>query len=307
MLAVRRTWRQPNVQATHGCHPTPVTALWGRIRRRSVTRVPPSTRSKRTSSTRQQSSHSPQPPALSRSLVDEGRGGSAGPWSSTLASTQASPTRTATSTGSPPPDPCKMALVAASSRASSNSSATWVGSSPSASRAARRRPASSNGEAEIVSSTPDPLPEAASFGMVHPGSSPSRVGLTRASQQPRKVGSWQATASALTPRVGGLARAATSSSTLSTIGSRARPSCLLRIGGDLPAASGAGGGEYFYVAVRGGVCPLQVQDTTRGPALPGVKGPRRTGLLGTGPEQRRSAWPRAEARGHVVHRRDGHP
>ena len=232
---VSRTCRLPT-----GAAPTPVTALWGRIRRRSVTRVPRSTRSKRTSSTRQQSSHSPQPPALSRSVVDEGRGGSAGPWSSTLASTQASPTRTATSTGSPPPDPCKMALVAASSRASSSSSATWVGSSPSASRAARRRPASSTGEAEIVSSTPDPLPEAASFGMVHPGSSPSRVGLTRASQQPRKVGSWQAAASALTPRVGGLARAATSSSTLSTIGSKARPSCLLRIGGDLPAASGAG-------------------------------------------------------------------
>ena len=130
--------------------------------------MPPSTRSKRTSSTRQQHSHSPQPPPLSRSLADRGRGGLVGPWSSTVASTQASRTRTATSTGSPPPDPYKMALVAASSKASSSSSATWVGSSHSASRAARRRPASSNGEAEIVSSTPDPLPEAASFRMVHP-------------------------------------------------------------------------------------------------------------------------------------------
>jgi hypothetical protein len=183
--------------------PAPVTALGGRIRRRSVTRVPPSTRSKRTSSTRQQHSHSPQPPPLRRSVADEGWGGVVGPWSRTVASTQGSRTRMATWIGSPPPDPCKMALVAASSRASSSSSATWVGTSPSASRAARRRPASSNGAAEIVNSTQDPLPEAASFRMVHPGSSPPRVGLTQASPTAGSLVSRMPPRRLLMPRVAG--------------------------------------------------------------------------------------------------------
>jgi hypothetical protein len=36
--------------------------------------------------------------------------------------------------------------------------------------------------------------------MVHLGSSPPRIGLTWASQEPRKVGIWHGAASALTPR-----------------------------------------------------------------------------------------------------------
>ena len=197
--AVRRTLVSSPRDAADGCRPHPVTALGGRIRRRSVTRLPSSTRSKRTSSTRQQHSHSPQPRPLGRSVVDGGWGGLVGPWSTTVASTQASRTQTATWTGSPPRDPYRMALVAASSRASTSSSATWVGTSPSASRAARRRPASSNGEAEIVSSTQHPFRRQPPSGWCTLGSSLPRVGLTRARQRPQMVGIQPAVSSPADP------------------------------------------------------------------------------------------------------------
>lgn len=146
-----------------GSRPPPVGRLGDRIRRRSVTRVPSLTRSKLTSSTKQRSNQSPHPRPLRRSVVGGGWGGWAGPWSTTVASTQAPWTQTATWTGSPPRDPYKTALVAASSRARTSSSATWGGTSRRAWRAARRRPPRWAGEAGIVSSTQHSL-----LGSSHP-------------------------------------------------------------------------------------------------------------------------------------------
>jgi hypothetical protein len=68
-------------------------------------------------------------------------------------------------------------------------------------------------------------------------------------------------------------------------------------------------GGYFYVPVGRGVCPLQVQGTSRGPALPRGDGWGRGGRVcwGQAPEQCRSARPRVKARGRSVCRQNQTP
>jgi hypothetical protein len=91
-----------------------------------------------------------------------------------------------------------------------------------------------------------------------------------------------------------LASAATSSSARAWSARKLDLLACSGSGGALPAARGAGPKEgYFYVAAWRGVCPIQVQGTIRGPALPGVGAEDERACWGQAPEQRRSAWPRA--------------
>jgi hypothetical protein len=61
--------------------------------------------------------------------------------------------------------------------------------------------------------------------------------------------------------------------------------CRWHLAGDTCCGQRRHRGDYFYVPVRRGVCLLQVQGTSSGPALPtwGRGRPGMTGLLGTGP------------------------
>ena len=116
----------------------------------------------------------PQPPSwpLSQSVVGGGWGGWAGPWSTTVASTHRPRTQTATWTGSPPRDPYRIALVAASSRARTSSFAIGGGTSRRASRAARRRPASWAGRRGSSAPWNTPSGEQAPVRVVRLASSP---------------------------------------------------------------------------------------------------------------------------------------
>ena len=53
-------------------------------------------------------------------------------------------------------------------------------------------------------------------------------------------------------------------------------------------------GRVLLRSCLGGVCPIQVQGTTHGPALPGVGAEDERACWGQAPGQRCSAWPRAK-------------
>jgi hypothetical protein len=77
--------------------------------------------------------------------------------------------------------------------------------------------------------------------MVHLGSSRPRVGLTWASQQPRKMGIWHAAASAADAEdLAGLGKRRDKQPPASMVDSKLDPLACSGLGGDLPAARGAG-------------------------------------------------------------------
>jgi hypothetical protein len=144
--------------------------------------------------------------------------------------------------------------------------------------------------------------------MVHLGSSPPRVGLTCASQQPRKVGIWWVSGMRLrrplTPRGSGPGKRRDEQQRASMVGSEARPSSTFVAAQDWAVTCRRQGSRpprrYFCVAAWRGVCPIQVQGTIRGPALPGSRGPRMNGPAGD--RSQSNAAPRGPGQNSGPHR-----
>ena len=141
--------------------------------------------------------------------------------------------------------------------------------------------------------------------MVYPGSSPPRVGLTRASPTATQ-GRYLACCCVGRRRRGLQARHAPRPAAAHEHG---RLECSTFVPAQAGAVTARGQRNrpergYLYVAAWRGVCPIQVQGTIRGPALPGGRGPRMTGLLGTGPRATPLRVAPGKARGHVVYSQD---
>ena len=257
-------------------------ALGGRIRRRSVTRVPSSTRSTRTSSTKRSSSHSPRPRLLSRSVVGGGWLGWAvvhhGGLDPAVPDPDGHLDRVATAR--PVQDGVGRGLIQGQQQLVGDLG--WhltqrvPGGSPQASKLEWR-----GGDRQLHTRPPSGdrlLPDGAPWFFPSPG----RANAGKPNSQPRSV-STMPLRQPLTPR----------DSRPGKRHDKQQHASMIKISTLVPVQDPAvtcprpeepAPGAYFYLAARRGVCPIQVQGTTRRPALPRGRGPGRTGLLGNRPQ-----------------------